>query len=85
MEWRALLAESIIFAVHACKQAVDLVFEAAGAGGVYRGEPLERCFRDMHTAAQHIIIHESRYEVIGQYHLTKDQPGGPMIAGMFPL
>jgi len=85
MEWRALLAEAISFAVPACQQAVDLVFEAAGAGGVSRNEPLERCFRDMHTAAQHIIIHESRHEVIGQYHLTRDQPGGPVIAGLFPL
>jgi len=82
---RILLGESMIFAVNAGKVAVDLVYEASGAGGVYRGTTLERCFRDMHTAAQHIIVTENRYESVGQYYLTKDRPDGPRIESIFPF
>ena len=36
--------------------AVDIAFGYAGAGIVYSGHPLERCFRDLHTANQHIAF-----------------------------
>jgi alkylation response protein AidB-like acyl-CoA dehydrogenase len=43
-------------AMHAAVAAVDLAFTSAGAGAVYTGHPLERCFRDLHTANQHIAF-----------------------------
>ena len=43
-------------AMYAAVAAVDLTFTAAGAGAVYTGHPLERCFRDLHTANQHIAF-----------------------------
>ena len=43
-------------AMHAAITAVDLAFGYAGAGAVYAGHPLERCFRDIHTANQHIAF-----------------------------
>ena len=43
-------------AMHAAVDAVDLAFTSAGAGAVYTGHPLERCFRDIHTANQHIAF-----------------------------
>jgi indole-3-acetate monooxygenase len=43
-------------AMHAAVTAVDLAFNVAGAGAVYTGHPLERCFRDIHTANQHIAF-----------------------------
>lgn len=36
--------------------ATDVAFGFAGAGAVYSGHPLERCFRDLHTANQHIAF-----------------------------
>lgn len=84
-EQRILLAESMIFAVQSAKQAVNLVFEASGASGVYHGTVLERCFRDIHTAAQHIIVTENRYESVGQFYITKDQPGGAKVEGLLPF
>lgn len=36
--------------------AVDRAFGLAGASAVYTGHPLQRCFRDIHTAAQHIAF-----------------------------
>lgn len=38
--------------MHAAVVAVDLEFTTAGAGAVYTGHPLERCFRDLHTPDQ---------------------------------
>ena len=35
---------------------MDAVFPYAGASGVYSSEPLQRCFRDLHTAGQHIYV-----------------------------
>lgn len=43
-------------AMHAAVTAVDLAFKFAGAGAVYTGHPLERSFRDIHTANQHIAF-----------------------------
>ena len=43
-------------AMHAAITAVDIAFGYAGAGAVYTGHPLERCFRDIHTANQHIAF-----------------------------
>jgi alkylation response protein AidB-like acyl-CoA dehydrogenase len=40
----------------AAKDAVDLAFTAAGAGAVYDDHPLQRCFRDLHTAGQHVMF-----------------------------
>jgi alkylation response protein AidB-like acyl-CoA dehydrogenase len=36
--------------------AVDRAFAVAGASAVYAGHPLQRCFRDIHTANQHIAF-----------------------------
>ena len=35
---------------------MDSVFPYAGASSVYSSEPLQRCFRDLHTAGQHIYV-----------------------------
>lgn len=43
---------------HAMRAAVtvtDIVFRHAGAGAIFTGAPLQRCFRDVHTASQHIF------------------------------
>lgn len=82
---RVLLGQAIIFAVQTCKQAVDMVYEAAGASAVYRGTVLDRCFRDLHTAAQHIIVTDNRYDAAGQYILSRDQPGGPKVEAVMPF
>jgi alkylation response protein AidB-like acyl-CoA dehydrogenase len=42
--------------MRAARDAVDTAFGLAGAGAVYDGQPLQRCFRDIHTAAQHLAF-----------------------------
>ena len=41
-------------AVKLCTEAVDSLIEMAGANGIYDSNPLQRMFRDAHSAAAHI-------------------------------
>ena len=43
-------------AMEAALHAVDVAYRFAGASATYSGQPLERCFRDVHTASQHIVF-----------------------------
>jgi alkylation response protein AidB-like acyl-CoA dehydrogenase len=40
----------------AAKDAVDTAFTLVGASAVYDDHPLQRCFRDIHTAGQHLAF-----------------------------
>lgn len=59
-------------------QAVDLVNDAAGMSGVRRPGPLERAWRDVHTATQHILLAIGRLEVAGRLRLGLE-PDSPVI------
>jgi alkylation response protein AidB-like acyl-CoA dehydrogenase len=41
-------------AMRAAVEAVDAVFALAGGSALYDGNPLQRCWRDVHAAAAHI-------------------------------
>jgi alkylation response protein AidB-like acyl-CoA dehydrogenase len=65
-------------AMHAAVNAVDTVFGFAGAGAVYTGHPLERCFRDIHTANQHIAFSSDGPRAYARTRFgIDDQPTGP--------
>lgn len=54
-------------AMQAAVVAVDLAFTSAGAGAVYTGHPLERCFRDLHTANQHVAFSGDGFRSYARY------------------
>jgi alkylation response protein AidB-like acyl-CoA dehydrogenase len=58
-------------AMHAAVAAVDLAFTGAGAGAVYTGHPLERCFRDLHTANQHIAFSGEGFRSYARYRFGR--------------
>jgi alkylation response protein AidB-like acyl-CoA dehydrogenase len=76
---RVLMAQSMILSAQAAKEAVGMLFEQAGTSAVVRGTPLERCYRDILTAAQHTLVVETSYETIGEYYLTRSLPDGPQV------
>lgn len=49
----------------AAVEAVDLVFNAAGTTAVKVPSILDRCFRDVHTANQHLVASPMSYSIIG--------------------
>jgi indole-3-acetate monooxygenase len=54
------------FAGEQAVAAVDLCYKAAGGSAVYATSPLQRCFRDVHTAAAHIMVSARTYETVGR-------------------
>lgn len=51
------------------KEAVDLMYHAAGGSAVYRSAALERVFRDLHVATQHGMVAPRTLEPLGRMAL----------------
>jgi alkylation response protein AidB-like acyl-CoA dehydrogenase len=69
---RGLLRLASTQAATQAVQAVELLFTAAGASAVYASTGLERCLRDVRTAAQHITVMPTNFEIAGQLALGLD-------------
>jgi indole-3-acetate monooxygenase len=63
---QALLRLAATHAVGAAADTVNTMHSLAGGTAIRMGEPLERIFRDMHTARQHFSVQPSMYEPIGR-------------------
>ena len=50
-------------------EAVDLMYEAGGGTAIYARSPLERRFRDIHTAKAHMMISPASLELAGRIRL----------------
>jgi indole-3-acetate monooxygenase len=72
LEKKALLRLAAVQTSTMATQAVDLMFTAGGATSVYANAGLERCLRDVRTAAQHITIHSNIFGLVGQALLGLD-------------
>jgi alkylation response protein AidB-like acyl-CoA dehydrogenase len=55
-------------------QATDLIYTTAGSASVYSSGLIDRCFRDVHVAAQHTALHPTNYEVCGAVLLGLPPP-----------
>jgi alkylation response protein AidB-like acyl-CoA dehydrogenase len=58
--------------------AADLLQRVAGTTAIFQSSPLERVWRDVHTAAQHMHVQDGRWETVGRILLGLD-PGSPLI------
>ena len=59
-------------ASHAAKasaQAVDILHNAAATTGILMKSPIERAFRDLHTADAHVMVSALTYEAAGRVEL----------------
>jgi alkylation response protein AidB-like acyl-CoA dehydrogenase len=57
--------------------AVDLLYHAAGGSSIYHHNDLQRCFRDIHVATQHIMVAQPTFEMVGKVALGID-PNTPL-------
>ena len=55
-------------AMQASADAVKHVIDAAGSASLYKGQPLERIYRDMEALRHHGFANESRYASVAQVH-----------------
>jgi len=78
IEDRAHSRLAVVTAAKLAVQAVDLVADAAGMNSALTSCPIERCWRDVHTASQHVLMNTARFEVVGRVLFGLD-PGSPVI------
>ena len=64
----------LVTAVRLAGRAIDLLHDAAGMSAIAVPSPLERAWRDVHAASQHILLGVGRIEVAGRALLGLD-PG----------
>lgn len=74
LDERARMTMALVQAARLCTRAVDVVFHRAGGGALYDSSPLQRCFRDMHAAAQHIALGIETWKRVGKALLGVEQP-----------
>lgn len=61
-------------AVRAAVAAVDGIFRLAGAGAVYADQPIQRCFRDLHTLDTHAFLSADAVARYAKHLLGVEQP-----------
>lgn len=71
-ELRANVRLATSHAARSSIRAVDLVYEALATTAIMRSSPLERRFRDIHTAGAHVMVGQLTYEAAGRIALGLD-------------
>ncbi len=59
-------------AAQASVRAVDLMYALGGGTSVYKSSPLQRIFRDVHVASQHMMIATPVMETVGRVLLGQE-------------
>lgn len=75
---RALVRLAVVNASRSGTKAVDLCFEAAGSNALFRANPMQRYFRDVHAAGQHVVLAFSGLETVGRVLLGLE-PDTPLL------
>jgi indole-3-acetate monooxygenase len=67
---RVALRLASTWTIHRAASVVDAAYHMAGATAVFRANPFERRFRDMHAIAQQVQARDNHYEDVGRALLT---------------
>ena len=73
-EHRTAIRLASTWTIHQSAAVVDAAYHMAGATAVFRSNPFERRFRDMHAIAQQIQARDTHYEDVGQSILASRPP-----------
>jgi len=65
-ELRAALRLAATYATRTAAQVVDACYDLGGGSSVFSDNPLQRRFRDVHAATQHMMIAPQTYELTGR-------------------
>lgn len=66
LEQRAAVRLALAQAAEAAKAVVQTAYDIGGGTAVYSSCPLQRCFRDVHTASQHVQVQSVGFETAGR-------------------
>ena len=66
VEQRGLIRLAGAHATLSAARAVDMMYTLGGGTAIYETSTLQRQFRDVHTATQHITLNAANYELAGQ-------------------
>lgn len=66
VEHRRDLRLATTHAARTCAKIVDLMYNLGGGTSVYRTSPLQRMFRDVHVATQHMMVATGTLELTGR-------------------
>ncbi len=77
LQTRVAFRMRLVTAVRLAGRAADLLHDAAGMHAIAVPSPLERAWRDVHVASQHVMLNVGRIEVAGRALLGLDP--GPII------
>lgn len=66
---RVALRAACTHQIEAAREVVDLLFLEAGATAIFKGNPFERRFRDMHTVSQQVQGSIARMQSVGQHYV----------------
>jgi indole-3-acetate monooxygenase len=67
LQQRAQVRLAAVHAAQCAIQATDLMYQLGGGASLFQGGRLERCFRDVHAAGQHVAVSPlSNLEPIGR-------------------
>jgi alkylation response protein AidB-like acyl-CoA dehydrogenase len=69
IERRRDLRLAATHAVRSAARAVDLMYNLGGGTSVYKTSPLQRIFRDVHVATQHMMVAPPTMETVGRLFL----------------
>ena len=72
---RALLRLAATHATRASAQVVDRMYQAGGGSAIYTTSPLQRHFRDIHVATQHVMVADPTFAMIGKVLLGVGEAG----------
>ncbi|MBO6826948.1 MAG: acyl-CoA dehydrogenase family protein [Sneathiella sp.] len=74
VEARRDLRLALTHAVQECTEIVRDMYTLAGGSSVYLNCPLQRHFRDVHVAQQHMMVSETTLELTGRLFLNIEVP-----------
>jgi indole-3-acetate monooxygenase len=69
VDTRAALRRAASHAAVSSATAVDVMYNAGGGTSIYESSPLQRHFRDVHVATQHMLVAPSTWELAGRLAL----------------
>lgn len=74
VDQRARFLLATVQSMRAAMSAVNTAYTRAGASAVYADHPLQRCFRDLHVAAQHVGFSPTAVKRYAKSRLGISQP-----------